>query len=118
MVLYLLIFFYRCAIRGDKTVLRYIGCIPPRYHSVCANQGLSEQTGRPENAGRTIVVVLPDSADRYFAATVLRERGWGYLLLHAAEPYLHIERNGDGGGVFVSGDNDTDLFFIGVKAVA
>ena len=45
MVLYLLIFFYRCAIRGDKTVLRYIGCIPPRYHSVCANQGPQNRPG-------------------------------------------------------------------------
>lgn len=87
-------------------------------YSVCANQGRSEQTGRPENACRAIVVMLPGSADRYFTATVLRVRRWGYLLLHAAESNLHIERNGDGGGIFVSGDNDTDLFFIGVKAVA
>lgn len=87
-------------------------------YSVCANQGRSEQTGQPENACRTIVVMLPDSADRYFTVTVLRERRWGYLLLHAAEPNLHIERNSNGGGFIVGGDNDTDFFFIVGKAIA
>lgn len=85
-----------------------------------SRDNISEQSERPENAGRTLVVMLPDSADRCFLPRSLCEQGrvGGCLLLHAAEPNLHIERNGDGGGIFVSGDNDTDLFFIGVKAVA
>lgn len=80
-----------------------------------SGDNISEQSERPENAGRTIVVILPTAV---FCHVVCVSREGGYLLLHAAEPNLHIERNGDGGGIFVSGDNDTDLFFIGIKAVA
>ena len=80
-----------------------------------SGDNISGQSERPENAGRTIVVILPTAV---FCHVVCVSREGGCLLLHAAEPNLHIERNGDGGGIFVSGDNDTDLFFIGVKAVA
>lgn len=95
--LYRIIFSYKCVIQG--TIY------------------LNKVSGRRMRAGPlwSCCRILPTAV---FCHVVCVSREGGCLLLHAAEPNLHIERNGDGGGIFVSGDNDTDLFFIGVKAVA